>query len=403
MFFPQWDYFQSAGGSLSILKVRAMLSVRRLASFACPRTQVPPVSASKLSTRASRLVWSVAAGCLLLLALGCNTYNPYLGASPIVSSSISSISPSGTTVGHADILMTLNGTGFVAGSTVTWNNSSSASMNLESNFVNASEMQAKVPASLLASSGTFFVGVIAPGPTSGNNAGNNISNFVPFTVFASPSGSAASAVNRRASTSSRDAGASAQLQNVARYQPIIADAADSAFESATGIAAIFLRDTCLGTAAGCAPQVIRISVGWNGAEPNGASSSPSVTATGRFVVFASEANNLVQGDSNGWNDIFLRDTCIAAPACVPATIRLSIGADGAEANGASFAPAISPDGRFVAFNSLATNLVHLNFSSGVPVPSGPPLFLRDTCFGAASGCAPTTSRVISESAVAALK
>ena len=107
---------------------------------------------------------------------------------------------------------------------------------------------------------------------------------MPFTVFASTSGSAVSGVSRRASASSRDAGASAQLQNVARYQPIIADAADSAFESATGIAAIFLRDTCLGAAVGCAPQVIRISVGWNGAEPNGASSSPSVTATGRFVV-----------------------------------------------------------------------------------------------------------------------
>src|SRR5207302_10554178 len=148
---------------------------------------------------------------------------PYLGASPTVSSSISSIRPSAATApaGHA-VLLTVNGSGFVAGSSVTWNNSSSTSTNLVSNFVNSSLMQANIPASFL-TPGTFFVGVIAPGPTSGNNAGNNISNFVPFTVFASPSGSAASAVNRRASTSSRDAGASAQLQNVARYQPIIAD------------------------------------------------------------------------------------------------------------------------------------------------------------------------------------
>src|SRR5438270_8811131 len=125
-----------------------MLSVRRLASFACPRTQVPPVSASKLSVRASRLIWSVAAGCLLLLALGCNTYNPYLGATPTVSSSISSISPSATTVGHAGFLMTVTGSGFVAGSTVTWNNSSTTSTNLVSNVLSATEVQANVPAQL---------------------------------------------------------------------------------------------------------------------------------------------------------------------------------------------------------------------------------------------------------------
>jgi hypothetical protein len=274
-------------------------------------------------------------------------------------------------------------------------------VNLESNFVSPSAMQAKVPSTLLANSGTFFVGVIAPGPTSGNNAGNNISNFVPFTVFASTSSSMAT-ISRRASTSSPDdpARASAQIQNVARYQPIVADAADSSFESPTGIAAIFLRDTCLGAAAGCAPRIIPISVGWNGAEPNGASSSPSVTATGRFVVFASEANNLVKGDSNGRSDVFLRDTCIgAASACVPATVRLSIGADGAEANGASFAPAIGPDGRFVVFNSSATNLLRVNLPNGLPATSGAPLFLRDTCFGAASGCVPATSRVIPTSAL----
>jgi hypothetical protein len=375
----------------------------RFASLTCSRTPIPPVSMSKLFPPASRAILSVAAGCLLLLSFGCNTYNPYLGASPTVSSSISSITPSGASAlaSHPDIPLTVNGSGFVAGSTVTWNNSGSTSTNLQSNFVSSSQMQANIPGSFVTSPGTFFVGVIAPGPTSGNNAGNNISNFVPFTVFASGS-SSVTTVNRRASTSSPDAPAqpSAQIQNVARYQPMVADAADSSFESATGIAAIFLRDTCLGAAAGCVPQIIPISVGWNGAEPNAASSSPSVSANGRFVVFASEANNLVKGDSNGWSDIFLRDTCMgAASACVPATVRLSIGADGAEANGASFAPAIDPDGRFVLFNSAATNLLRVNLSNALPVTSGAPLFLRDTCFGAASGCVPTTSRVIPASAL----
>jgi WD40-like Beta Propeller Repeat len=358
---------------------------------------------SKLSLRALRVILGLTAGCLQLFSLGCNTYNPYLGATPTVSSSISSITPSGAIApASQDILLTVNGAGFVAGSNVTWNNSSSASINLVSNFVSSVEMQANIPKGLLSTPGTFSVGVIAPGPTSGNNAGNNISNFVPFIVFpASSSSSAVLATDHRISTPSPEASAraSAAIRAVARYQPIIADSADAAVETATGIAAIFLRDTCLGAASGCAPKVIPISVAWNGAQPNGASSSPSVTADGRFVVFASEATNLVKHDSNGWSDIFLRDTCIgAASICAPATVRLSIGADGGEANGPSFAPAISPDGRFVAFNSSATNLVSPN-SNAVPATSGPPLFLRDTCFGAPSGCVPTTSRVIPASAL----
>jgi len=148
------------------------------------------------------------------------------------------------------------------------------------------------------------------------------------------------------------------------------------------------------------PQLIPISIGWNGADPNGPSTSPSVSADGRFVVFASEANNLVEGDSNGRSDIFLRDTCMgAASACAPTTIRVSIGPDGAEASGASFSPAISPDGRFVIFNSPATNLVRPDSLNSFPATSTPPLFLRDTCFGANSACLPTTYRVIPASAL----
>jgi hypothetical protein len=117
-------------------------------------------------------------------------------------------------------------------------------------------------------------------------------------------------------------------------------------------------------------------------------------------VFASEANNLVKGDSNGWSDIFLRDTCIGATSgCVPATVRVSTGVDGVEANGASFSPAISFDGRFIAFNSYATNLVRADLVNSSSANSNPPLFLRDTCFGAAAGCVSTTTRVIAASAL----
>jgi hypothetical protein len=339
----------------------------------------------------------------LFLLLGCNSYNPYLGASPTISSSISSITPSGAVAGQTkEIALTVNGSGFVAGSNVTWSGSNSTSINLASNFVNGNEMQATIPASFLATAGTFSIGVIAPGPTSGNNAGNNISNFVPFIVCAASCSSAAvvPSASPRIADSAPAEPLSGPTQTAPRFQALVADSADGSIEAGTGISRIFLRDSCLGAPAACAPQVIPISIAWNGSDPNGASSSPSVTRDGRFVVFASEANNLVKGDSNGWSDIFLRDTCIGATsACVPATLRLSIGPDGAEANGASFSPAISPDGRFVVFNSWATNLVRPESLNSLPATSTPPLFLRDTCFGAASGCVPATSRVIPASAL----
>jgi len=338
--------------------------------------------------------------CLCGLAglLGCDQYNPYLGATPTVSSEITSITPSGATAPVSqDILLTVNGAGFVAGSNVTWNSSGSASVQLVSNFISAAEMQANLPRSLVTTPGTFFVGVIAPGPTSGNNAGNNISNFVPFCVY--PTSDCPSV-----GSNAESAGASAKLsiarlsvliQSGPRYQAVEADSADGSDETGGGIAKIFLRDTCLRAPANCAPQIFPVSLGWNGADPNGPSSAPSVSADGRFVVFASAANNLVKGDTNGRSDIFLRDTCIgSASTCVPATVRLSLDPGGDEANGPSSSPVISPDGRFVAFNSSATNLVP-QLTDSLPAGVARPLFLRDTCFGAAAACVPNTSLVIS--------
>jgi hypothetical protein len=390
------------------LRLHGTRSRPQFSRFADSIAGIQPVSRRKrpfpLSTDGLCLI-SVFAVALLL---GCNTYNPNLGASPTVTSSISSISPSGATAGQKQDInpITVFGSGFVTGSIVTWNTNNfsggSSSTDLVSNFVSASEMQATISASLLATPSTFFIGVRAPGPTTGNTAGNGISNFVTFVVFPPSGSSVVSGGNPRVVTASPDPSLSrlaALIQAGPRYQPLVADTMDPAVEPVTGIARIFLRDTCLNAAGNCAPRIIPVSVGWNGTEPNGPSRSPSATADGRFVVFESEANNLVKGDSNGWSDIFLRDTCIAASStCVPATTRLSVAADGSEANGVSFSPAISPDGRFVEFNSLATNLTRLDFGLSIAPVAATPLFLRDTCFGATSACMPATSRIIPASA-----
>ncbi len=87
------------------------------------------------------------------------------------------------------------------------------------------------------------------------------------------------------------------------------------------------------------------------AAANGHSVNASISGDGRYVAYESVASNVVGGDTNGASDIFVYD------AATGTTIRASVGPSGAQANGGSFNPAISRGGRYVAFDSLATNLV----------------------------------------------
>lgn len=96
----------------------------------------------------------------------------------------------------------------------------------------------------------------------------------------------------------------------------------------------------------------RVSLGDNGEQASDQGSSPAgVTNDGRYVLFTSYASNLVAGDANAVGDVFLRDRVAGS------TERLSVGGNGDEGNAASRAGSITPDGRFVAFASDASNLV----------------------------------------------
>ena len=95
----------------------------------------------------------------------------------------------------------------------------------------------------------------------------------------------------------------------------------------------------------------RVSVGVGGIEADGDSLNSDLSGEGRFVVFGSDATNLVDGDTNGQRDIFVLDRSSGGIE------RVSLAVDGAESNGLSYRPSISGDGRFVFFQSVATNLV----------------------------------------------
>jgi hypothetical protein len=95
----------------------------------------------------------------------------------------------------------------------------------------------------------------------------------------------------------------------------------------------------------------RVSIADDEAEPNDGCRYGDISYTGRYVAFESTATNLVSGDTNGVYDIFVRDRVLGT------TTRVSVASDGTQANGESSFASISADGRFVSFHSDATNLV----------------------------------------------
>ena len=95
----------------------------------------------------------------------------------------------------------------------------------------------------------------------------------------------------------------------------------------------------------------RVSVANDGSQGNGMSSLASISGDGRYVAFYSGATNLVAGDTNGVWDVFVRDTQAGA------TTLVSVASDGTQGNDGSSTPSISSDGRYVVFISYATNLV----------------------------------------------
>ncbi len=98
-------------------------------------------------------------------------------------------------------------------------------------------------------------------------------------------------------------------------------------------------------------QLELVSVGSAGIKGNGESTFPSISDDGRFVAFQSDANNLVAGDSNNVTDIFVYDRTLDVIE------RVSLNDNGFQGNGESVSPRISGNGRFVTFRSSADNLV----------------------------------------------
>jgi len=125
-------------------------------------------------------------------------------------------------------------------------------------------------------------------------------------------------------------------------------------------------------------HVERVSVAPDGSQANGASRNPSIDCCGGEVVFESDASNLVAGDTNGTTDVFVRNMTTKVTSLV------SVASGGGPTDGASTHPSISSDSRFIAFESTADDIV--------PGVSGHQVYVRDMQSG--------TTRVVSTSSCA---
>ncbi|MFK7804118.1 MAG: FG-GAP-like repeat-containing protein, partial [Anaerolineae bacterium] len=109
------------------------------------------------------------------------------------------------------------------------------------------------------------------------------------------------------------------------------------------------------------PLIDRVSIASDGTEGDAWSSDPAISADGAYITFSSSSKNLIVNDRNRRSDIFIHNRITGV------TERISISSSGSEANGASFRPDISADGRYVVFQSDATNLVEGDDNDAVDI------------------------------------
>ncbi len=144
-----------------------------------------------------------------------------------------------------------------------------------------------------------------------------------------------------------------------RYVAFESDATNLVKGDTNGLRDIFVRDRQSG-------KTTRVNRRSDGKQAWGGDSiAAAISANGRYVAFASKARNLVRNDSNGVQDVFVHDRSTGK------TRRVSIRSNGNQGNNHSAGPALSADGRFVAFDSLASNLVKGDTNTRYDV------FLRD--------------------------
>jgi WD40-like Beta Propeller Repeat len=322
--------------------------------------------------------------------------NPTANPTP----SISSISPNSANAGSASFTLTVNGASFLAasdpslGSQVRWNLGPTQTT-LPIVSASTTQITATVDTSLLVNATvqpvSAIVTVYNPPSVStggGTGSGGGVSpNGLPFVI--NPAGTS---MARPAAVADE----TPALSSDGRY---VAYAATQDAHSQ-----IFVHDTCEGAPSGCQSRTTLVSTAADGTPGNDDSKSPSISADGRYVAFSSAATNLAatSAATAAGRQIYLRDTCVgsADSSCTASTQLISTDPEGALSGTESILPSVSASGRFVAFLAVTPSHAASSAKSSAQAKSAAAtvnsgyrqVFVRDTCFGAAS-CTPKTTRI----------
>ena len=309
---------------------------------------------------------------------------------------ITSISPTAALINSAvSASVAVTGAGLVPDSVVLVNGSPRITA-----FTSSGSLTATLNAGDLAASGVAQIQVKNPTP------GGGISNPLPFMVDPSLTAGLPMLLDYGYDGSVANSGVCGT--DCTNGTPTLSTAGPALSQSGTTVAfasissnlvlnqrnsasQIFTRNTCLGSSV-CNGVNFDASVGPNQAVANGPSTEPSLSSSGADVVYTSTATNLTNYITipPGHRQVYWEAVCGSTSSCDGAVL-VSLGADGNPGNGDSYNASVSPDGQFVAFVSLATNLV-----TGVTVDgSTPQVYVRTICSGAtpnkpSTTCTPTT-------------
>jgi hypothetical protein len=374
--------------------------------------------------------WTALAVALLTIfaGAGCNDYGNTFQNN--TGAFLSFLSPSQMSAGSPQFTLTLTGAGFVAKTKVQWNGKSLVTTvpTNPSGSVYGNVVTAVVPAILIATPGTATVNTVNPAYGAGQNGLSNPITFIinnppnPLPTVSSVSPACAVIGNALPITvmGTNFLNSSTDKTQVSTMNWTLGSSQFQFMTPAASITSTQITVTIpaadLGTVPGSAtvtvynppsPPLPNVpgSTGSGGGTsiPSAASTvtvqssacpaaaqasakseataavaeeTPAVSLDGRYVAFAAMQNQHSQ--------VFLRDTCEGAPAgCQARTTLLSVAIDGDPASADSHAPSMNSDGRYVAFSSAAPNLVEI-------APPGRQVYLRDTCAGAADSCRPAT-------------
>jgi hypothetical protein len=293
---------------------------------------------------------------------------------------LTSISPRSAPAGSASFTLMLNGSGFLpstdasGGSQVNWSVGGAQRKLTVLSGATSSQVQATVTSDLLVNAGStnLTASVTVFNPPSPAPAG-----CTTVCTGGGGGGSSAPATFTICPSSGCPPGTPASVPAtalVAEETPAIS--LDGRYVAYTAVqndqAQVFLRDTCEGAATACQSHTTLVSAAGDGTAANDDSRTPSMSADGRYVAFSSVATNLVENAPPG-RQVYLFDTCAGAgDSCKPSMNLISTDANGALVGTESILPSVSASGRFVAFLAVTPSHSANQASAQLKISAGGP-------------------------------